>query len=70
MKEVKKNKKVTPLLLSKAKARYMKYESVSSISKDMKLSRTTLTYHIKKEWEVEREMSKAELFNRMSATKK
>jgi len=66
----KKSRDITPILLANAKKKYMNYESLNSIATSMNVSRSTLTYHVKKEWEVERELSKAELFNQMTTTKK
>ena len=53
-----------------AKARYMEYQSVASIAEEFNLARTTLQYHVKKSWETERELLKAELFSQFTKTKR
>lgn len=45
-----KRDKVNPDLLNKAKALYLAGESVSGISKDLEIPRSTLNYHIKQSW--------------------
>lgn len=53
-----------------AKEKYMEYQSIASIAKELDVPRTTIQYHANKYWDVEREMMKAELFQQFSSTKK
>ena len=61
---------LTPTEQEVAKQRYMEYQSVASIAEELNVSRTTLQYHVKTYWEQERELLKAELFSRFTATKR
>lgn len=56
-------------LLEEARIRYMRYESVRSISLTLNIPRSTITYHIKKVWELNRELEKADLFNQVISSK-
>lgn len=48
----------------------MKYESVSSIAKDLGIVRTSLQNWVNKEWKAEREMARAEMFEDVAKFKK
>lgn len=56
--------------LAIAKDRYMKYESVASIAKDLGLVRTSVQNWVNKEWKAERELARAELFEDVAKAKK
>jgi hypothetical protein len=53
-----------------AKQCFMQYQSIASIASELKVPRTTVQYHASTYWHPEREMLKAELFSRFTATKR
>ena len=67
-----KETKVSPTKLKKAKKLYMEYESISEAARATGISRSTLTYHVKKEdgWEYERNLARVELIENMKSAKK
>lgn len=62
--------KVDPILLEKAKKMYMEYTPVSSISRHINVPKTTLQHYCTNYWHPEREMARAELFQKMTDTKR
>jgi len=56
--------------LLEAKLLFMKYLSVTEIARQVELPRTTINHHVKKHWEHERALAKAELFNALADSKK
>ncbi len=56
--------------LAIAKDRYMKYESVSAIAKDLGIVRTSLQNWVNKEWKAERELARSEMFEDIAKFKK
>lgn len=63
-------KKIDKKVLDEAKKRFMKYQSMTSISKSLKIPKSTLHYHIDKYWKPERELAKAELFQKLTESKR
>lgn len=63
-------RKISQAKLDQAKRRYMEYENVSAIARDLDIPRTSLNHYIQNYWEQERDLSKAELFAAFSETKK
>jgi len=53
-----------------AKQCFMQYQSIAHIARDLEIPRTTVQYHASTYWHPEREMLKAELFSRFTATKR
>ena len=53
-----------------AKSRFMEYDNIKDIAKDLNVPRTTLNYHANTYWSPEREMLKAELYTKFSSTKR
>lgn len=62
--------KVNAELLEKAKERYMEYDQISNISRDLNIPRTSLQNYVNKEWKAERELARSELFQELSKAKK
>jgi hypothetical protein len=56
--------------LAAAKERYLKYEPVAVIAKDMGIARTSLQNWVNREWKAERELARAELFEDVAKVKK
>lgn len=56
--------------LEDAKQRYLRYESIRSISMVCKVPRSTITYHAKRTWELQRELEKADLFSQVTSAKR
>lgn len=64
--------KISERKLAKAKALYMDYETVSEVSRQTGIARSTVSFHVKKEngWEYERNISRAELLDQMQTARK
>lgn len=62
--------KVSQDILEKAKERYMEYESIANISRDLNIPRTSIQNYVNKEWKAERELARTELFQELSKAKK
>lgn len=56
--------------LARARKLYLEYKSVSEIAREVELPRSTLNHHIKRHWDHERKMCKAELFDALVDSKK
>lgn len=56
--------------IEKAKKLYMDYIPIAQISQVLGIPRSTIQYHAKKEWSVEREMEKVQLFQALNDSKK
>ena len=63
-------KRVDKELLAQAKERYMNYESGASIANDLGINRLTLQNYITKDWKVEREVTKSEMFADLAKSKR
>ncbi len=63
-------KNIPDHILKVAKSRYMNYDPVTVISKDLGVSRTSIQYHVSEHWKAEREKCKSDLLNEISANKK
>lgn len=65
-------KRLTKKELETAKQLYLQYHTVTEVSKKTNISRTTLTHHIKKDggWEHERNLSRAELLDKATSSRK
>lgn len=64
------NRKWSDAQLAKCKEMYLDYKSLSEIEKRTGVPKSSLHHHIKKYWEQERNLRKAELFEAMIEGKK
>ena len=63
--------KISTAKLDKAKKLYMQYESITGVAKAIGVARSSVSYHVKKDdgWEFERNLLRAELLNKVSASR-
>lgn len=55
---------------NEVKDKYLAGESLTSLAKEYGIARTSLSYHANKNWKVELELQRAELFSHFSKAKK
>lgn len=65
-------KKVSEAKLKKAKKLYLDHHSISEVSRETGIARSTITHHVKKDngWEYERDLARAELINKIKSAKR
>lgn len=61
---------ITDSQLEVAKERYLNYESIAQIAKDLGINRISLQNYVNKGWRSERDLLRAELFQDLSSSKK
>jgi len=62
--------KISKEILDQAKKMYMEYTPIKAIAEQLSVPRTSIQYHANNEWELERELQKAELFRTFTSQKK
>jgi len=63
-------KKISDKTLETAKTRFMNYEPVAEIARDLKINRSSLQYYADKSWNEERNISRIELLEHATESKK